>query len=207
MYITHPAHCPAGVSPLSFKSTGSPFFFRRSSIHPLNFCVLSAGARFFGVYTSWTIAKNSSDASSTDMPSLASMIAIRLLDDQRMIGPRNGTYPPVPVPPMRSKCSQGRMILAGSLGYLSHWSRCIISPIISNCDSPRAPPPSIGDACQKRRMNKNACEPKLASLSLLRDIEGLYSSLFRSALVVAWVEVCRTNVHSPAPMAADGSRA
>jgi hypothetical protein len=61
----------------------------------------------------------------------------------------------------------------------------MIAPMISNCDRPRAPPPSGGDACQKRRMNKKECEPKLASLSLLCDIEVLYLDLFRSALVVA----------------------
>jgi hypothetical protein len=127
--------------------------------------------------------KNSSDASSIDMPNLVSMMAIRLLNGQRMINPNNGTYPPVPAPPIRSKCSQGSMILSGSFGYLSHWSLCIIAPMISNCDRPRAPPPSIGDACQKRRMNQKECEPKLASLSLLRGIGVLYSSLFRSTLV------------------------
>jgi hypothetical protein len=66
-----------------------------------------------------------------------------------------------------------------------------MAPMISNCDSPRAPPPSMGDACQKRRMNRKECEPKLTSLSLLRDIEILYLSLFRSNLVVArWKNKC-----------------
>jgi hypothetical protein len=50
----------------------------------------------------------------------------------------------------------------------------MIAPMISNCDSPRAPPPSIRDTGQKRLTNQKECKPKLASFSLLRDIEVLY---------------------------------
>ena len=75
----------------SFKSTASPFLAIVVSMHSRSFCVRSEGVRWPGLYTSSTIVKNSSDASSTDIRSFANMIAINLFDI------RNADRSPVPM--------------------------------------------------------------------------------------------------------------
>jgi hypothetical protein len=74
----HLAQRPAGASSTSVRSRGIPFLCIVASIHRRNFCVLSDGLRLSCLYTSSIMVENSSVASSTDMRSFASMMAIKL---------------------------------------------------------------------------------------------------------------------------------
>jgi hypothetical protein len=115
-----------------------------SSMHILNRPVLSDGDRPCGLYTCSIIVQNSSDASSTDIRNFANRIAINLW----VIMSTNGraeltkTYPPVPLPPIKSKYSQGSFPSFDSSDLSSKFNRCIMFLIISNWENPRAPPRS-----------------------------------------------------------------
>jgi hypothetical protein len=141
---------PAGVCPpsakLSGRSIGNPFLFIISSIHFRSLPVRSEGARSSGLYTCSTIVQKSY-AFSTDIRSFANRIAINLWVIRTTTnGPAEmtGAYPPVLLPPMRSKRSQGSILSAYSL---SRFNLCIMFLIIFNWDNPRMPPPSILREC------------------------------------------------------------
>jgi hypothetical protein len=129
---------------VSGKSSGNPFLFIMSSMNPRSRSVLSDGERPFGLYTRSIIVPNSSDASSTDMPSLANKIAIKLwsISIVKRLAKMAKTYPPVPLPPIRSKYLQGSIPPFDSSDSLSKFNRCIMFLIISNWENPRMPPPS-----------------------------------------------------------------
>jgi hypothetical protein len=40
----------------------------------------------------------------------------------------------------------------------------MMAPMISNCDRPREPPPSVSDACQKRRNEPEGVQTKTSKL-------------------------------------------
>jgi hypothetical protein len=143
--LTYPGQTLGCVFWVSGRSSGNPFLSIISSIHFRRRPVRSEGARLSGSYTRSIIVQNSSDASSTDMRSFVSRIAINLW----IISTTNGraemtsAYPPVPLPPIRSKCSQASIPPFDSSDSLSQFNRYIIFLIISNWDNPRTPPLSI----------------------------------------------------------------
>jgi hypothetical protein len=144
--MTYLAQAPGCVLCVSGWLTGNPFLSIISSIHFRRRPVRSEGDRSSGLYTCSIIVQNSSDTSSTDIRSFPNKIAIKLWVIRTTEGPAamSKAHPPVPLPPIRSKCSQGSIPAFDSSDSLSQFNRCIIFLIISSWDIPRTPPPSIG---------------------------------------------------------------
>ena len=80
-----------------------------------------------------------------------------------------GAYPPVPLPPIKSKRSQGSIPSTDTSDSLSQFNLCIMLLIISNCDNPRTPPPSTVQALATHVGYKTEFIPKL---SILRFVLG-----------------------------------
>jgi hypothetical protein len=149
--LAYAEQAPGRVFSASWRLSGNPFFFIISSMRFGSIPVLSDGDRPCGLYTCSTIVQNSSDASSTDIRSFANRIAINLciIMTTNRRAEMTETYPPVPLPPIKSKCSQGSFPSFDSSSSLSQFNLCIISLIISNWENPLTPPPSIVRTCQQ----------------------------------------------------------
>jgi hypothetical protein len=136
--MTYLAQVPGCVLCVSGRLTGNSFLSMISSIHFRRRPVRSEGDRSSGLYTCSIIVHNSSDTSSTDIRSFENKIAIKLWVIRTTDGPAAMTkaHPPVPLPPIRSKCSQGsipafdssdslsQFILISSLLYLTRHPSC-----------------------------------------------------------------------------------